>query len=36
MAGLVSTAEEVSVVLSSIIEMIARDDFDINWPNLMD
>ncbi len=36
MAGLVSTAEEVSVVLSSIIEMIARDDFDLNWPNLMD
>ena len=36
MAGLVSTAEEVSIVLSSIIEMIARDDFDLNWPNLMD
>ena len=34
--GILNTEEEVSSVLRDVTELIARDSFHQNWPNLME
>ena len=33
--GILDTHEEISPLLGDLVEMIARDSFDLNWPELI-